>query len=138
MIDDEIFDRYVHEGFMAIPQEFRDQIRNVVIRIESRPSPQVRRELGLSRGETLLGLYTGVPLSERGSHYGVGMTLPDTVTLYKDPILDEAGEDPERIKAVIAETIWHEFGHYFGMDEYQVRTNEVKRAEQQKERGSSQ
>ncbi|MDP2158503.1 MAG: metallopeptidase family protein, partial [Nitrospirota bacterium] len=82
----------------------------------------------LQEGETLLGLYQGIPLTERGSEYGMGMTLPDTITLYRLPILEEA-RDMDRsfldaVRIVVRETLWHEVGHYFGMEEHEAHERE--------------
>lgn len=111
----------------ALPKKFRDKIANVAILLEDEPSEKVRQKEGLMEDETLLGLYQGIPLSERGEGYGIGPTLPDTITLYKLPILDEAGGDAKDVQRVVTETIWHEFGHYFGLDEAEVRKRENER-----------
>lgn len=111
----------------ALPKEFRDKIANVAILLEDEPSENVRQNEGLMEDETLLGLYQGIPLSERGEGYGIGPTLPDTITLYKLAILDEAGGDAKDVQRVVTETIWHEFGHYFGLDEKEVRRRENER-----------
>jgi predicted Zn-dependent protease with MMP-like domain len=79
---------------------------------------------GLGDDETLLGYYQGIPLTARGENYGVGVTMPDTITLYQWPIEDAAAEDGLPVAQVIAETIWHEFAHFFGMDEHEVRHRE--------------
>lgn len=108
-----------------LPERFLKQVKNVAVLVEDEPSEEVRTEEGLGEGETLLGLYHGFPNTARGSEYGVGPTLPDTITLYRLPILDEAQEltdtdknlFPEMVKRVVRETIWHEVGHYFGLDE---------------------
>jgi predicted Zn-dependent protease with MMP-like domain len=118
------WEQCISEGVDALPEKFRAKIDNVAILLEDEPSAEVRRREQLSRNETLLGLYHGIPLSERGEYYGVGATLPDTITLYRNPILDEARHDPEQVKRVVAETVWHEFGHYFGLDEHEVRARE--------------
>lgn len=118
------WDDLVARGVQALPLKFRSKIANVAILLEDEPSERVRREEGLAKNETLLGLYHGIPLSERGDWYGVGETLPDTITLYKKPILEEAHNNPEEVERVVTETIWHEFGHYFGLDEYEVRKRE--------------
>lgn len=123
----EEFEQYTHEGFLLIPEKFREKIQNVALLIEDEPSYEVRAREGLSEYETLLGYYQGIPHTARGAEYGVGMTMPDTITLYRMPILEAAGEDPEKIKKVIADTIWHEFAHYFGMDEETVQTKERKK-----------
>lgn len=121
------WDNMIAEGVRALPEKFRSKIANVAILLEDEPSKSVRREEELADDETLLGLYHGIPLSLRGDGYGIGETLPDTITLYKIPILEESGNNPEEVQRVVTETIWHEFGHYFGLDEYEVRKRENER-----------
>lgn len=121
------FEKLVAEGYEQLPRWVREKIKNVAILVEDEPSQEDRELQGLSEEETLLGLYKGIPLSERGELYGVGATLPDTITLYRLPILDAAAEDGIPVAQVVAETIWHEFAHHFGMDEHEVRAREKKR-----------
>ncbi|MBP9749335.1 MAG: metallopeptidase family protein [Candidatus Pacebacteria bacterium] len=121
------WERYIEEGIAAIPERYREKIRNVAILLEDEPSKAVRREQGLVYGETLLGLYQGVPLPERGDTYGIGVTLPDTITIYTRATLEEAKETDGDVARIVRETIWHEFGHYFGLDEGEVRAREVER-----------
>ena len=120
------FEKLVAEGFEKLPAWVREKIENVALLVEDEPSQEDRKLQGLSNDETLLGLYKGIPLSERGELYGIGMTLPDTITLYQFPIEDTAEEDGIPVAQVVAETIWHEFAHHFGMDEHQVREREDK------------
>jgi len=120
----EEFEKLVQEGFLLVPEKFRAKIKNVALLIEDEPSDEVRQKEGLSENETLLGLYQGIPNTVRGDTYGIGPTLPDTITLFKLPIEEVAREDTKDIRKVIAETIWHEFAHYFGMDENEVRFRE--------------
>lgn len=122
------WDTLIAHGVDALPEFFREKIANVAILLEDEPSAEVRKREELNDDETLLGLYSGIPLSERGDGYGVGATLPDTITLYKRPILNEAGRDPKEIERVVRETIWHEFGHYFGLNEDEVRKRENERS----------
>lgn len=121
------FEKLVAEGYEQLPQWVRDKIKNVALLVEDEPSREDREAEGLADDETLLGLYKGIPLSERGQEYGVGMTLPDTITLYQKPIEQAAEEDAMPVAQVVAETIWHEFAHHFGMDEHEVRQREHKR-----------
>src|SRR3989338_47299 len=118
------FEKLVEEGFERLPQWVREKIKNVAVLIEDEPSEEDRKREGLDEHETLLGLYKGIPLSARGEYYGVGMTMPDTITLYQLPIEDAAEEDSMDVRDVVAATIWHEFAHYFGMDEGEVRKRE--------------
>lgn len=134
---EEDFEKLVEEGYEQLPAWVREKISNVAILIEDEPSAEDRRLEGLTDGETLLGLYKGVPLTERGDMYGVGMTLPDTITIYKLPTLDAADEacgegasDEDylgHVRRIVAETVWHEFAHHFGMDEHEVNVREEKR-----------
>ena len=118
--------------WQSVPQRFAALVKNVALLIGDEPSEEIRKEEGLEVGETLLGLYHGVPNTERGSEYGMGGALPDTITLFRLPILAEAEELTddhtnqfrEYVRQVVRETIWHEVGHYFGYDEHQVRGRE--------------
>lgn len=121
------FETYVREGFERLPEWVRGKISNVGLLIEDEPSEEDRKLQGLEDDETLLGLYKGIPLSERGAHYGEGIVMPDTITLYKIPILEAAESDGHDIRDVIADTIWHEYAHHFGIDEDGVRLLEERR-----------
>ena len=118
------FEKLVQEGFLLIPEKFRAKIKNVALLVEDEPREEIRRQEGLKKDETLLGLYQGIPATAGGDTYGIGPTLPDTITLFRVPIEKAAREDGEDIRTVVAETIWHEYAHYFGMDEDEVRFRE--------------
>lgn len=125
------FEQLAEDGLARLPEEFRRKIRNVAFLVEDEPSVKTRREMKLEDGETLLGLYRGVPNTARGAEYGVGPTLPDTIVLYQTPIEEEAreqgGDFREAMREVIADTIWHEVAHYFGWDEEAVARREAAR-----------
>jgi predicted Zn-dependent protease with MMP-like domain len=126
-MDSETFEHLVAEEYDRLPQWVRDKIRNVALLVEDTPTNEVRQREHLDGHETLLGYYQGIPLSARGDGYGIGTTLPDTITLYRLPILDVAEEDGVDVRDVIADTIWHEFAHHFGMNERAVREREHKK-----------
>lgn len=107
-------------GLSVVPKKFRDKIRNVAFIVEDEPHPETLRSHGLSYGETLLGLYHGIPHTERGDQYGVGVVLPDTITLYRKPIEKEAEESGKSVKDVVRETIWHEVAHHFGFTDEEI------------------
>jgi predicted Zn-dependent protease with MMP-like domain len=129
----EEFEKLVAEEFPhAIPEKFRDQVRNVAFLIEEQPSMRLRMAQKLSPYETLLGFYHGLPRTVRGDNYGVGATLPDTITLFQIPIQNKAMQESalgglpplDSLRKVIRDTIWHEVAHHFGMNERTVRTKE--------------
>lgn len=115
------FGRLVAEEYpRAVPGQFQPLVKNCAVLVEDDPEPELLDDMGIPDGDTLLGLYRGRPLAERGADYGVGGELPDTVTLYRLPILDEANEaggGEAEVRRVIRETIWHEVAHHFGLDE---------------------
>ena len=117
----------IEEGLTRLPQWVREKIKNVALLVEDEPSQEVREREGLRPDETLLGYYQGTPLSERGEMYGVGATLPDTITIYMKPTLEMAEEEGMEVAQIVADTVWHEFAHYFGMDEMEVRDREERR-----------
>ena len=111
------FERHVQEALATIPAEFRRAMKNLAIIVEDEPSRELRNELELGAGDTLFGLYQGTPLTERTSYYG--NTLPDRILLFQGPHEREAADDDDLIGS-IGETLIHEIGHYFGMDEDQI------------------
>lgn len=130
-MDESEFRKIVAAEWNTVPERFQKHVENVALLVEDEPSTQVRNAEGLSANETLLGLYHGVPNTERGSLYGVGETMPDTITLYRLPILEDAKhiqkEDESFTDAVhraVRETIWHEVGHYFGLGEHPINERE--------------
>lgn len=127
MTQEEFEQLVAQEWEPAIPEKYRHLIKNVAFLVEDEPSAEVREREGLQEGETLLGYYQGIPHTARGDHYGVGMTMPDTITLYRLPILEEAAHTGLPVTQVIRDTLWHEVAHHFGYDEHAVRDKEHRR-----------
>ena len=119
----ERFTRLVEEALSEIPARFRDAMRNVAVVVEDEPSQDLLDDMDMESGDTLFGLYHGTPLTERDSGYG--NTLPDRISIYQLPI-EEACEDEEDIRQCVAETVIHEFGHYFGLSEEEIEEIEEK------------
>ena len=124
----EEFEQLVSEEFeRAIPEKFRTHIKNVAFLVEDEPSHELRKREHLGPHHTLLGYYHGIPMPMRGDWYGMGTTMPDTITLFQKPIEEAGGGDPQKIGQVIRETIWHEVAHHFGFGEERVQEREQKR-----------
>ena len=119
----ERFTRLVEEALREIPRRFRDAMKNVAVVVEDEPSPDLLAEMEMEPDDTLFGLYHGTPLTERDSFYG--NALPDRISIYQFPIEDEC-EDDEEIRQCVAETVIHEFGHYFGLSEEEIEEIEEK------------
>jgi predicted Zn-dependent protease with MMP-like domain len=100
----------VNAALESIPDEFRTAMQNIAIVVEDEPSTRALDEVGIEPPDTLLGLYEGTPLTERG--WAHGNTLPDKITLFQGP--------------TIGETLIHEIGHYFGLSEEEIEEIEEK------------
>jgi predicted Zn-dependent protease with MMP-like domain len=97
-----------------LPRGFRERIANVVVVVEDWADDETLAELGMEPPDTLYGLYRGVDLTERDSTYG--NVLPDTITIYQGPIEEDCADEAEMAE-VIRDTVIHEVGHYFGLDD---------------------
>jgi len=117
------FERLVEEALLEIPRRFRKAMTNVAVVVEEEPPPDLLEEMEIEPPDSLFGLYQGTPLPERSWSYG--NTLPDRISIYQRPI-EEACEDDEEIMNCVAETVIHEFGHYFGMSEEEIEAIEEK------------
>jgi predicted Zn-dependent protease with MMP-like domain len=120
---EERFRQLVEEALKEIPRRFRREMQNVAVVVEGEPSPEILEEMEIEPDDTLFGLYQGTPLPERG--WAFGNALPDRISIYQKPI-EEACEDDEEIRDCVAETVIHEFGHYFGMSEEEIEEIEEK------------
>ena len=114
----EQFRELVEEAIDTIPLKFAREVRNLAIVIEDEPSEELLDEMEMDPDDSLLGLYQGTPLNERG--WGYGNQLPDRITLYQHTIEDDCAGDEDEIVVAIGETLIHELGHYFGMSEDEI------------------
>jgi predicted Zn-dependent protease with MMP-like domain len=111
------FLRLVEQALAGLPSPYRDWLENVDVVVERRPSAHHLREAGLGRGETLFGLYEGIPLTQRTSDYG--MVLPDKVTIFQEP-LEEEFESEEELVEEVRRTVLHELAHHFGISDEEL------------------
>ena len=116
----ERFEKIAQEAFDSLPADFRDRVENVHIVVEDYPSDDALEKVKSDR-YSLLGLYQGIPLTHRGQWYGMSPTLPDKISLYQKNI-ESVCPDEEETELRIREVLFHELGHYFGMNEAQVRS----------------
>ncbi len=112
LCEDDKFDQFVVEAYNKLPKRFLKKIDNVEVVVES-------ESLGFG-GTNLLGLYSGIPLSHRSTSYGMYPVPPDIIRLFKPNICRIVDSEME-LKSKIFEVLYHEIGHYFGMNEVQIR-----------------
>ena len=117
-MDRERFEWLVAGVVEDLPEEFLTKLQNVDIVVEDRPTSAQVAKAGLRRGETILGLYEGVPQTRRGRHYG--MVLPDKITIFQKPIEARCSYEDE-IVAEIQRVVKHEIAHHFGISDARLR-----------------
>jgi predicted Zn-dependent protease with MMP-like domain len=99
------FEEHVRRALESLPQDLRDAMSNVEIVVEDENAED----------PDLFGLYLGIPLVDRDSSYaGV---LPDVIAIYRIPLEEEFGDDPEVLEEEIRITVVHEIAHHFGIGE---------------------
>jgi predicted Zn-dependent protease with MMP-like domain len=119
-VSDEQFEELINQAFDVLPAEHRNNVRNVALLHADEPTPEQRVKLELRHDQTLLGLYEGVPLSQR---QGVTHIFPDRITLFKWPLCSRV-DTIEALREEIYHTLWHEIAHYYGLDHSQIHSLE--------------
>jgi len=108
------FEALVEKALRRLPRGFKDKLANIAVVVEDWADDDTLEEMGIEPPDTLYGLYRGVDLTRRDSGYG--NVLPDTVTIYQGPIEEDCA-DEEEMAELVRETVVHEIGHYFGLDD---------------------
>jgi predicted Zn-dependent protease with MMP-like domain len=108
------FEQVVERALRGLPRVFREKLKNIAVVVEDWADDGTLREMDIEPPDTLYGLYRGVDLTRRDSSYG--NVLPDTVTIYQGPIEEDCADEDEMAE-VIRDTVVHEIGHYFGLDD---------------------
>lgn len=121
------FSELVADGIAALGEGIRERMKNVAIVIADTPNQEQQIATKTGPDDILFGLYEGVPQTERGVMEEV--VLPDKITIFKQPIL-AVYDDPADIAACVANTVWHEVAHHFGMTEDEVAQEELRRGKE--------
>jgi predicted Zn-dependent protease with MMP-like domain len=103
----EEFELAVADGLDLVPPDLTAHMKNVVVLIEEEPPPD--------EPDDLLGLYEGVPLTERETGWGA-VEMPDRITIFRGPTLRYC-EDLEEVAYEVGVTVVHEIAHHFGIDD---------------------
>jgi predicted Zn-dependent protease with MMP-like domain len=114
----EAFERLVAEALDALPQEFQERLDNVDLVVETWPTRLHLAQAGLRPGQTLFGLYQGIPLTRRTRNYG--LVLPDKITIFQGPIEASCRTEAE-IRWRVQRTVVHEIAHHFGISDERLR-----------------
>jgi predicted Zn-dependent protease with MMP-like domain len=101
----DVFATAIDRAVQSLPRELRDAMSNVEIVVEDHST----------RGETILGLYEGIPLTKRGIGYNAA--LPDKITIFRSPLERLYGHDRALLAERIRHTVLHEIAHHFGISD---------------------
>ena len=114
-ISERQFRRLVQEALDDLPDVWQPYLEGVIVLVEDKPSDEDLDLSGIPReeGYDLLGLYVGVPLTERGA---LDDGLPDRIMIYREAILSVSASRADVVREV-QETVLHELGHHFGLGE---------------------
>lgn len=112
-VSTERFEELVSQAMESLPERFLDHLDNVIVLVEREPTREQLAYHGLGPGETLLGLYEGVPMTERGSYSPL---MPDRITIFQRPIESHSRSEEELVEQV-RDTVVHEVAHFFGIDD---------------------
>ncbi len=108
------FETLVERALRTLPRRFKEKIANVAIVVEDWADDETLRDVGIEPPDTLYGLYRGIDLTRRDTSYG--NVLPDTIHIYQGPIEEDCADAAEMAE-LVRDTVIHEIGHYFGLDD---------------------
>jgi predicted Zn-dependent protease with MMP-like domain len=106
------FNRLITQAMDELPAKYIKGLQNVAIVMADEPSMEQLRKMKIDKNHSLLGLYEGIPLTQRGAGYN--LVLPDKITLFKNTI-EQNGSGDESVFEVVKRTLWHEIAHYYGL-----------------------
>ncbi len=113
------FEILITEAIDNLPDFFREKMNNVAVLVSQWPNQEELTRAGVAPGHTLLGLYSGVPLTQRTQGYH--SVPPDTITLYQGPIEIRANHDPTAVRYWVRHVFLHELAHHFGISDDRLR-----------------
>src|SRR5262245_44068515 len=108
------FEQLVERALRKLPRRFRDRLENIAVVVEDWADEDTLDEMGIEPPDTLYGLYRGTDLTRRDANYGG--VLPDVISIYQGPIQEDCGT-VEEMEELVRDTVVHEVGHYFGLDD---------------------
>lgn len=112
-MSDEYFVSMIQRAMSELSPEHMAELKHVQIIVADEPSPEQTEALKLRGDSLLLGLYEGVPRTQRGGNE-TGL-MSDTITIFKKPLITVSRDEADLYEQV-KRTVWHEIAHYFGID----------------------
>jgi len=112
------FERLVSEAIEGLPEDFLERLENVQVVVEDFPTPDDLDHRRLPPGHVLLGLYRGVPLTQRSVF--AASAFPDQITIFQRSV-ERVARTPRAIVEEVRRTVLHEIAHHFGISDERLR-----------------
>lgn len=112
----ELMETLARAALARIPEPFAAHLADVVLVIEEFADDETLRDMGFEDPFELTGLYSGRPVGEKGGFLG-DLPQPDTIHLYRRPLLDEWVDTGVSLEALVTHVVVHEVGHHFGLSD---------------------
>jgi predicted Zn-dependent protease with MMP-like domain len=112
------FEDLVTSALDGLPEAFARAMDNVEVVVEIWPTREDLIAGAVQPGDTLFGLYRGIPQTKRGNYQGA---LPDKIIIFAGPIVRLFGNNHDAVKKEVRKTVLHEIGHHFGMSDAEIR-----------------
>lgn len=116
-VDQRAFERLVADALDSLPDAILRMLDNVAVVVAAAPTEHQRKRTHLRDDEDLLGLYEGIPLTERTAGYGA--VLPDKVTIFQRAIEAQCDSEAELV-AEVRHTVVHELAHHLGISDVRL------------------
>lgn len=113
-MDRERFETLVMKAVESLPEDLLESMENVDIQVVDQPTPEQLKTMHERDDEILLGLYEGIPLTQRGAGYG--LVMPDRISIFQENIERVCRTDQEVVDEV-RKVVIHEIAHHFGISD---------------------
>ena len=117
-LEENEFETLVKAAVNSLPEKFKEKMENIIVVTEELPSAEILAEMKISSPYHLLGLYRGIPYTRRGVWYR--NVMPDKIIIFRKPI-EARCKNKEEVKESVRKVVIHEIGHYFGLNEIELR-----------------
>lgn len=108
------FEELVDQALQSLPEQFLSYMENVMVQVQDRPTRRLLQDLAVEPDMTLLGVYTGVPLTSKS--VSAPVDWPEQIIIFQRNI-EAVCQTPADVVEQVRKTVLHEIGHHFGMDE---------------------
>lgn len=116
------FDKLISQAMDQLPKRDIENLQNIVVTYADEPDEHQSQKMNLRHDSLLLGLYEGIPMTQRGAGYN--LVLPDKITLFKLPIVKYCTMTGESLAEQVKHTLWHEIAHFYGLNHSEIHKRE--------------